>query len=55
MNAQVSVKVLNDIEETELKEIIESHLKKGYKIQDSQINWYLGKIEGVYVFLKEGD
>ncbi len=59
MNAQVSVEVLNEITKDELEKLIEKHLTEGYKIQDSQIQWYLGKIQGVYVFVKgvesEGD
>lgn len=53
MNAQVSVEVLNDVSADELQVLIESHLNNGYRIQDSQVQWYQGQIEGVYVFVKE--
>lgn len=53
MNAQVSVEVLNDVSANELQALIKDHLNAGYKIQDSQVQWYQGQIEGVYVFVKE--
>lgn len=52
MSAQVSVEVLNDVSADELQVLIESHLNNGYRIQDSQVQWYQGQIEGVYVFVK---
>lgn len=53
--SRAKVKVLNEVTEEELEEIIDTHLEEGYRIQDSEVEWYLGLIRGVYVFVKEDD
>lgn len=50
---KVIVEILNQISDIDLEMLLETHLNNGYRIQDSQINWYCGKIEGVYVFIKK--
>lgn len=48
----VEVKILNDVSEDYLSELIYNMLRRGYMIQNSQLEWYNGKIQGVYVFIK---
>ncbi len=49
----VVVEVLNGRPADYLKGFIKEMLENGYTIQDSQVQWYSGTIEGVYVFVKE--
>lgn len=53
MKYKVIVKTLNGISEEDLQVLIEKHLDMGYTIQNSQVQWYCGTIEGVYVFVKD--
>lgn len=52
IDKDVEVRVLNGVSEQHLSELISNMLYKGYMIQNSQIEWYCGKIQGVYVFIK---
>lgn len=52
IDKDVEVRVLNGVSEQHLSELISNMLYKGYMIQNSQIEWYNGKIQGVYVFIK---
>lgn len=36
-----------------LEKIIEENIKLGYKIQDSNVEWYCGMVQYVYVFVKK--
>lgn len=53
MKYDVSVQVINELYSGELEDMIKSFLNDGFKIQNSQVQWYCGRIEGVYVFIKE--
>ncbi|EOH86716.1 hypothetical protein [Enterococcus pallens] len=50
--SEVKVEILNEASAKELQSIISEYLNKGFSIQDSQVQWYQGRIEGVYVFVK---
>lgn len=48
----VEVRILNEVSEDYLSELIYNMLRRGYMIQNSQVEWYKGTIQGVYVFVK---
>lgn len=50
--SEVKVEILNQASGEELQSLISDRLNKGFRIQDSQVRWYQGRIEGVYVFVK---
>jgi len=50
--SEVKVEVLNDLPADVLESMISKYMNEGFSIQDSQVQWYQGKIEGVYVFVK---
>lgn len=50
--SEVKVEMLSEVSGEELESMISKYLNDGFNIQDSQVQWYQGKIEGVYVFVK---
>lgn len=52
IDKDVEVKILNGVSEDYLSDLIYNMLRRGYIIQNSQLEWYSGKIQGVYVFIK---
>lgn len=50
--SEVKVEMLSEVSGEELESMISKYLNDGFNIQDSQVRWYQGKIEGVYVFVK---
>lgn len=52
IDKDVEVRILNEVSEEYLSELINNMLRRGYMIQNSQVEWYCGKIQGVYVFIK---
>lgn len=52
IDKDVEVRILNGVSEEYLSELIYNMLFRGYMIQNSQVEWYNGTIQGVYVFVK---
>ena len=52
VDKDVEVRILDEVSEQYLSELISNMLYKGYMIQNSQVEWYKGTIQGVYVFVK---
>lgn len=50
--SEAKVEILNQTSGEELENLLNYYLGAGFTIQDSQVSWYQGKIEGVYVFVK---
>lgn len=50
---EVKVEILNGLREKEMQEMLTEYLNSGYEIQNSQVEWYCGTIQGVYVFVRE--
>lgn len=52
--ADVKIEILDTHLSIEyIENMIKKYLEDGYKIQNSDIQWYCGSIQGVYVFTKE--
>lgn len=52
MRNEVIVKVVNGMSDEELETLIRMKLNLGFVIQNSQVEWSDGKINGVYVFIR---
>lgn len=50
---EVKVEILNGLREKEMQEMLTYYLNSGYEIQNSQVEWYCGTVQGVYVFVRE--
>lgn len=50
---EVKVEILNGLREKEMQEMLTEYLNSGYEIQNSQVEWYCGTVQGVYVFVRE--
>lgn len=50
---EVKVEILNGLREKEMQEMLTKYLNSGYEIQNSQVEWYCGTVQGVYVFVRE--
>ena len=55
-NIDVKIEIIDThLKPSEIENMIKGYLMDGYEIQNSDVQWYCGRMQGLYVFIKESD